>query len=388
MQKYICIFLVLLFLAGCNVMPAPKRTPHEKLYGAWVATTYNLDYPSQTGLSTRALKDEAIRLLDGAKELGLNAIFLQVRPCGDAIYPSKYYPWSQVISGKQGVRPDHFDPLEFWVEEAHKRGIELHAWINPFRITQGGKIDVLCEDNVARQHPEWTVKYKDGNLYLNPGIPEVREYIKNGIREILDNYKVDGIHFDDYFYPGGEFNDDVQYKGSNMSRADWRRDNVNIFVKETADLVRKKGAMFGISPFAIWRNADSTELGSNTHGLETYDAHYADTRKWVKEGWVDYIAPQIYWNIGNHAADYETLLNWWCDIVRDTDVALYIGHAGYRTEEAQKGDIWYGADELKRQMKMNKDHPEVNGSIHFRLGVYLNNEKLNNALKEEYIEVK
>lgn len=383
-RKFAALALALLILCGCG---APVRKPHEKLYGAWVATTYNLDFPSEPGLSTAQLKREITSLLDGAQGLGLNAIFLQVRPCGDAIYPSKLYPWSHYLTGEQGRAPEGgFDPLAFWIEQAHQRGIALHAWINPFRVTQGGADMQMAENNLANTHPEWTVRYSDGNLYVNPGIPEARDYIVSGVQELLDHYELDGIHFDDYFYPGADFDDDAEYQGNIVPRADWRRQNVTDFVSAVSRVTRRAGVTFGISPFAIWRNRASDPAGSDTSGQETYDAHYADTRAWVKQGLVDYIAPQIYWQIGNRAADYETLLNWWCDTVRDTDVRLYIGHAGYRTEDAKPGDIWYGADEIRRQMAMNRDRPEVDGSIHFRLGVYLAHEELSQALKVEYVE--
>lgn len=374
--------LLFVLLAGCG---APVRKPHEKLYGAWVATTYNLDFPSKAGLSVDQMKDETITLLDGAKELGLNAIFLQVRPCGDAIYPSKLYPWSHYLTGKQGDAPeDGFDPLAYWITEAHARGIELHAWINPFRVTQGGADMQMAESNIAKTHPEWVVKYTDDNLYVNPGIPEARDYIVDGVRELVENYAIDGIHFDDYFYPGEDFDDASEYQNNVMTRAEWRRQNVTDFVSAVSRVAREKKVTFGISPFAIWRNSSSDPNGSDTKGQETYEAHYADTRKWVKEGLVDYIAPQIYWKIGHSAADYATLLDWWCETVRDTDVRLYVGHAGYRTENAKPGEVWYGADEIRRQMELNRDHPEVDGSIHFRLGVYLQNEKLSQALRVEY----
>lgn len=384
MQKTIALMLLFVLLAGCG---APVRKPHEKLYGAWVATTYNLDFPSEAGLSAEQLKRETVALLDGAKELGLNAIFLQVRPCGDAIYPSKLYPWSHYLTGEQGKAPEGgFDPLAFWIAEAHARGIELHAWINPFRVTQGGADMQMAESNIANTHPEWMVEYTDGNLYVNPGIPEARDYIVDGVRELIENYDIDGIHFDDYFYPGEDFDDDAEYQNNVMTRAEWRRQNVTDFVSAVSRLAREKQVTFGISPFAIWRNRSSDPNGSDTSGQETYEAHYADTRKWVKEGLVDYIAPQIYWQIGHSAADYATLLDWWCDTVRDTDVRLYVGHAGYRAESAKPGEVWYGAEEIRRQMELNRDHPEVDGSIHFRLGVYLQNEELSQALKVEYLE--
>ncbi|MEG2570204.1 MAG: family 10 glycosylhydrolase [Clostridia bacterium] len=385
MRRITAVFLILsIILCGCGTKK--KAAVPSELRGAWVASVGNLDFPSEQGLSVRKLKSETIKLLDAAHDMGLNAVFLQVRPCGDAIYPSKLYPWSKYLTGKQGTPPpDDFDPLKFWVDEAKKRGIALHAWINPLRVRTAGMTDGLDAENVAIKHPEWTVKYTDGNIYLNPGISEVRDYIVRGVREIAENYDVAGIHFDDYFYPGEDFEDSAQYEGSKLTRGDWRRENINEIIIGARDAAHDAGILFGVSPFAIWRNKDSSPQGSDTRGLETYSAHYADTRRWVKEGWLDYIAPQIYWNIGYEIADYEKILTWWCDIIRDSDVRLFIGHAGYRSLEAKPGEVWYGADEIARQLEMNKKYPEVSGSIHFRLGAYIESAELTAALKNEYI---
>ena len=394
----------LFLLVSCGVAPlsnennASNVNSDREFRGVWVSTVFNLDYPSKPGLDEKTLKEEALFLLDKAQEMGINAVVLQVRPCGDAIYPSKFYPWSEYISGKSGVALDgDFDVLKFWIEQAHARGMELHAWINPFRVTHGGnedepKCDVskLATENPGRKHPEWLVEYK-GNLYLNPGIPEVREYIKAGVEEIIKNYSVDGIHFDDYFYPGEEFDDSdsfLKYGSEYSDVSDWRRDNVNKLVFEVNELVDSVNPdiRFGISPFAIWQNKASLKQGSDTRGLEAYHTYYADSRAWVKNGWVDYIAPQIYWSIGNDGADYQTLLSWWTDVVRDTDVDLYIGHAGYRSFGAKPGDVWYGADEIERQIRLNRRYDAVDGSIHFRLKMYIENPVLTDALKKLYLQ--
>ena len=394
----------LFLLVSCGVAPflnennASNVNSYCEFRGVWVSTVFNLDYPSKPGLDEKTLKEEALFLLDKAQEMGMNAVVLQVRPCGDAIYPSKLYPWSEYISGKSGVAPDgDFDVLKFWIEQAHARGMELHAWINPFRVTHGGnedepKYDVskLSPENPGRKHPGWLVEYK-GNLYLNPGIPEVREYIKAGVEEIIKNYSVDGIHFDDYFYPGEEFDDSdsfLKYGKEYSDVSDWRRDNVNKLVCEINELVcsEKTDIRFGVSPFAIWQNKSSSKQGSDTRGLEAYHTYFADSRAWVKNGWVDYIAPQIYWSIGDSRADYQTLLSWWTDVVKDTDVDLYIGHAGYRSFDAKPGDVWYGADEIERQIRLNRRYDAVDGSIHFRIKMYIENPALPDALKKLYLQ--
>lgn len=388
--------LILALILLCACAPGVSEGASEgyiqdEFRGIWVATTLNLDYPSRPGLSEEELRGEAEALLDAARDMGMNAVILQVRPCGDAIYPSWLYPWSEYISGEQGMYPwPGADILEMWVQMAHERGMELHAWINPFRVTQGGNVEDLYIENPAVNRPEWCVEYK-GDLYMNPGIPQVREYIIVGVSEILRQYDVDGIHFDDYFYPGPDFDDHEtfeEYGGEFSSIEDWRRENVNTLVREVDELVDRirPEARFGISPFAIWQNKDSSSRGSDTRGLESYSHHYADSLEWVENGWVDYIAPQIYWSIGYEPADYAKVLSWWVDAVKDTDVDLYIGHAGYRSLEAEEGSVWHGSAEIERQIRLNRRYDPVKGSIHFRIGMYVENPALVSALKQLYIQ--
>ncbi|HOV28291.1 MAG TPA: family 10 glycosylhydrolase [Pseudobacteroides sp.] len=347
------------------------------LRGLWVATVVNIDYPQKPTTDSETLKQEALKVLDYAKDLRLNAIFLQVRPTSDALYQSKYFPWSKYLTGKQGLSPSNsFDPLKFWVDEAHKRGLTLHAWINPYRITKKSTTDAkdtlnsLAPSNPARLHPEWVIKYKDGNYYYDPGIPEVRKLIIDGALEIIDNYQVDGIHFDDYFYPGTDFNDNATYKkyGSGFKNVDdWRRSNVNKLIYDLSNAIKAKNKdiRFGISPFGIWANKKKNPLGSDTNGGESYYSHYADTRKWVKESMIDYIAPQLYWYIGHNLADYSKLLTWWANTVKGTGVDLYIGQAAYLSNNTDPSSPWYGISEIERQLKLNEKTPEVKGSIFF-----------------------
>ena len=394
------VFGILLFLA---VLPTGLAAPSiwdaeesqassPEFRGLWVATVLNLDYPSRQGLSSEALKTEALTILDKAQTLGFNAIILQVRPAGDALYKSDIYPWSLYLTGTQGLAPDSdFDPLAFWIDEAHKRGLELHAWVNPLRVTRNsGSVQYglaqLAPTNPARLNPDWAISHKDGNLYLDPGIPAVRDLVVRGVVEIVQRYKVDGIHFDDYFYPGTDFPDDVSYAqyGGSAHRADWRRANVNALISATRTAIKNTGSTtrFGVSPFAIWLNASSSDLGSPTNGLESYNAHYADTRAWVKNGWIDYICPQIYWEIGYKIADYSQLLQWWVDVVKDTPVDLYIGQAAYRAGEGKKvTDPWYGTAEITRQLTLNDQYPEVKGHIMFRYKFFADNIYLSLAVK-------
>ena len=340
----------------------------------WVSTIYNLDYPTGGATSPAQLKSQADAILDNCLQMGMTAVVLQVRPSGDALYPSEIYPWSQYLTGAQGVAPaDGFDPLQYWVDGAHKRGMELHAWINPYRVTRSGSADYnsLASDNPAKLHPEWAVRFSDGNYYLNPGIPEVRQLVIDGAVELAKNYDIDGLHMDDYFYPGTGFDDAAafaQYGGGFSDIGDWRRDNVNQLVKglDTALHQAKPGISFGISPFGIWANKKNLAGGSDTNGNQTYFSHYADTRKWVKEGWVDYICPQVYWEIGHSQADYKTLVNWWADVVQGTGVKLYIGMADYKAGNSNASSPWHGISAIKDQIALNAGIPQVDGEMHFR----------------------
>ncbi|MDR2670853.1 MAG: family 10 glycosylhydrolase [Oscillospiraceae bacterium] len=377
------------------VPPAPPPSETTPFRAVWVASVLNLDYPSRTGLSVDALKQEALRILDDAVDIGFNAVILQVRPTGDALYRSEVFPWSANLTGTQGQAPaGDFDPLAFWVEEAHRRGLALHAWINPFRVTAGGAgghdLTSLSADNPARQHPDWVVAYRDGKLYYNPGLPDVRRLIVNGVAELVRRYEIDGVHYDDYFYPGADFPDDAAYAAHGAGFAqkdDWRRDNINRLIQDTQRTVKdlRPDCRFGVSPFGIWANRSSRQDGSDTRGQESYSAHFADTRRWVRSGWLDYICPQLYWHIGYDVADYQILLDWWRDVVRDTGVDLYVGHADYRVGTGESpSDPWYGADEIVRQLAMNAAAPEVAGDVHFRYGFFAEKGALYRAVKGVY----
>ncbi len=385
--------IILLFLQSSIV--SAKAEENEKLRGVWVSTVFNLDYPKNKTSDPESLKKEADSILDDCEDLGINAVFFQVRPASDALYKSKIYPWSMWLTGTQGTAPDDdFDPLEYWVSEAHKRGIELHAWINPYRVTKssGKGEDVwaaLDESNPAKKNPEYTVKYTDGNYYFDPAIPEVRELVVDGALEIVNNYDVDGIHIDDYFYPGTDFSDDKSFEKYNngfTNKDDWRRNNVNLLIKDMNEQIHKADpdVDFGVSPSGIWANKSNNPLGSNTNGHESYYSLFADTRTWAAEGWIDYIAPQIYWNIGFAAADYEVLSDWWADVVKDSDTKLYIGMADYRTDGADSSSAWYKGKEIEKQLDMNAANDNVDGEIHFRYTYIKNIPELKSIIKKKY----
>lgn len=369
-QRNLCRLLAFAMMLCALPMNVLAEVPGaEEMRAVWVATVLNIDYPSKKALPVDTLKNETDYIIQKSKEMGMNAIVFQVRPTGDAFYESDIFPWSEYLTGSQGVAPEGgFDPLAYWIEQAHANDMELHAWINPYRVshasTKRSSVDTLALKNPARKNPSWVVAYKDG-LYYDPGLPETQQLVIDGVKEILQKYEVDGIHLDDYFYPGKDFPDSATYAlyGGTMSKDDWRRSNVDSLIQgiQTAVEETKPEVQYGISPFAIWQNASSSALGSDTKGNESYSIMYADTRKWVKEGWLDYICPQIYWQMGFNIADYEKVLTWWEEVCRGTDVDLYIGQAAYRESEKQSG--WQG--EIVRQLKRNEQSDIVKGSIFF-----------------------
>ncbi|MYT69440.1 MULTISPECIES: family 10 glycosylhydrolase [unclassified Streptomyces] len=351
--------------------PVPRRGP--ALRGMWLASVANRDWPSKPGLTASAQRAELLAHLDTAVARRLNAVVFQVRPAADALWPSPYEPWSEVLTGVQGKDPG-WDPLGTAVTEAHRRGLELHAWFNPYRVANHTDPTRLVPTHPARLHPEWIVPY-GGKLYYNPGLPEVRRFVQDAMVDAVRKYAVDAVHFDDYFYPypvpGQTFDDDATFAAHGAGFADkaaWRRDNIDRLVRETAGRIKKArpGVRFGISPFAVWRNRATDPRGSDTTaGVQTYDDLHADTLTWVREGWIDYIAPQVYWNIGFAAADYAKLVPWWADAVRGTGVRLYIGEALYKAGDPAQAAAWQDPAELSRHLTFADSHREVRGHIYF-----------------------
>ncbi|SFD38762.1 glycoside hydrolase family 10 protein [Streptomyces aidingensis] len=352
--------------------PAGRAVARDGMRGMWISTVGNLDWPARAGLSAAEARQALSGLLDEAVRFSLNSVFLQVRPTADAFWPSPHEPWSQWLTGTQGKDPG-WDPLDFAVREAHDRGLELHAWFNPYRIALHEDPSRLAAEHPARRHPEWAVPY-GGRLYFNPGIPDVRRHVQTAMLHAVERYPVDGVHFDDYFYPypveGETFDDDdafARWGGEFTDRADWRRENVNLLVEEMGRQVRevRPKAAFGVSPFGIWRNRGSDPEGSDTSGLQTYDDLYADTRRWVREGWLDYVLPQVYWHIGHEAADYAELVPWWSRVAEGTGVRLYIGEALYKVGDPAQPAAWQEPAELSRHLTLCRDHPQVAGQVFF-----------------------
>ncbi len=369
--------------ADCTLNPAlPKR----QFRAMWIASVVNIDWPSAAGKAEEELKAEYRAWLDLAQRLNHNAVVVQVRPTADAFWPSPYEPWSEWLTGKRdGVGPG-WDPLAFLVAESHARNLEFHAWFNPYRISMptsasglgaGTDVNNLAPNHPARQHPDWALAYPvnaaGSRLYYNPGIPEVRQHVQDAMMHAVENYDIDGVHFDDYFYPypaaGQDFPDQAtfeQYGAGFASKADWRRNNIDLLVHEMSQRIKaaKPWVKFGVSPFGIWRNKAADPLGSETNGTQSYDANFADTRKWVKEGWLDYIVPQVYWNIGLAVADYAKLVPWWSDVVTGTNTQLYIGQADYKIATAGQPAAWFDPAEMSRHLTFNRDY-NVAGNVHF-----------------------
>jgi uncharacterized lipoprotein YddW (UPF0748 family) len=352
--------LFFLFSYCLYVTAGAQDPPKREFRGAWIATYANIDWPnrSQTPAQQRSA---LITLLNHHQATGINAVMLQVRSQCDALYPSAIEPWSADLTGTQGKAPSPaWDPLQFALDECHKRGMELHAWINPYRaVVNYNSIGTFAATHVARQHPEWLLA--SGALrILDPGIPAVRDYVTGVVADIVNRYDVDGIHFDDYFYPNAAFNDDATYAADPRgftNRADWRRDNVNLLIKRVNETVAnlKPWVKFGVSPSGIYRNSSNPAIGTPTTGLEHYTTLYADSRKWLQEGWIDYLAPQVYWYIGQPGADYSKVVPWWNNNTYGRH--MYIGLAGYKVGTTG----WTSPSQIPSQVRLNRSLPNILG---------------------------
>jgi uncharacterized lipoprotein YddW (UPF0748 family) len=370
--KYL-FFIQLLLLTEMLLGKPPKR----EFRGMWIATVNNIDWPSAPGMPVDKQQEELISMLNTLEEYHFNAVIFQIRPAGDAFYKSSTEPWSHWLTGTQGKSPPgNWDPLRFIIDECHKRGMELHAWMNPYRLSQN-LTTVYSPRNIASRHPGWVLTY--GNQqYLDPGIPGVRDYLVNVVSEVVRKYDVDAIHFDDYFYPypiaGKSFPDTMSFNLHNRGYKteqieDWRRENVDLIIIALSEAIKsiKPKVKFGISPFGVWKNySDNDEfIGSaTTAGNTNYDNLYADVIKWQQRGWIDYLIPQLYWEIGHPAVDYITLANWWSE--RAFGRHMYIGHALYKAAEGRTAP-WQNVDELPEQVYISRRMKNINGNAYFRM---------------------
>ena len=387
-------------------------SPKYEFRAAWIATVENIDWPTQRNLSSQEQKQEFINMLDLLKDVGINAIVMQIRPAADAFYYSKYEPWSQWLSGKQGKSPEpYYDPLEFMVKETHKRNMEFHAWFNPYRAVVNYKKTKTDSLHITNIKPEWFVDY-GANKYFNPGLPEVRVFVTRVIQDVVRRYDIDAVHFDDYFYPykrhnaEGEiinFPDSASFVKYNkkypdstiliqtfvgtdstlvtekipdttqifLNKADWRRNNVDLIIEMLHDSIKslKPYVKFGISPFGIWRNKKEDPNGSDTDGYTNYDGLYANILKWQKENMIDYVVPQLYWEIGKKVAAYEVLAEWWAK--NTFGKHLYIGQGIYRVNS--KNPEWKKPSQIPDQNRINRKYPEINGCVYFSAKVFKKN---------------
>ncbi|HEV8284387.1 MAG TPA: family 10 glycosylhydrolase [Chitinophagaceae bacterium] len=358
--------LLFILLFHFTFLASAQSPPKRELRGAWIATYLNIDWPSRT--QTPAQQQAAlITILDHHAATGMNAVYLQMRSQCDAMYPSSIEPWSADLNGVQGRAPTPlWDPLEFAIAETHKRGIEFHTWLNPYRAV--GNISNLpnfANTHVAKVHPEWTLTIGTVQI-LNPALSAVRDYITSVVVDIVQRYDVDGIHFDDYFYPQGTIADTSYFTNDPRgftNIADWRRDNVNLLIKKVYDTIRalKPWVKFGVAPTGIYRNSTDPAIGTPTSGLQHYTTLYCDSRKWIQQGWVDYLAPEVYWYIGQPGADYSKIVPWWSDNANSRHI--YIGMAGYKVNDATQGAPWTNPSMIPNEVRLNRSYPNIFGEI-------------------------
>lgn len=368
--------LAALLLLGVGTQAQTLSVPPKReLRAAWVAHVFNLDWPSRKTLTPAQQRQEFEGILDSHRQNGMNAVVVQVRAAADALYPSTLEPWSEWLTGTQGQAPSPpYDPLAFMVRESHRRELEFHAWLNPYRALTNGTTASIAPNHVTVLHPDWVVPY--GTLrVLNPGLPAVRQYLTRVVMDLVRRYDVDAIHFDDYFYPapqtGVVFNDDAAFAADPRgitSKADWRRSNVDIFVKMVSDSIRsvKPWVKFGISPPGVWRNGTSVG-GTATTAFQSYSDIFADSRKWLRRGWVDYLAPQVYFAIGQTAANYSLIVPWWSQQVNpDTVRHVYVGQGVYRISATATEPGFRSPSQLPSQIRLLRQQPNVQGSMFYK----------------------
>ncbi len=361
--------LVCFFVLAFNRSIAQPSPVKPEMRAVWVATVDNIDWPDKPSLNSEEQKKSFYKLLDMHQCNGMNTVIVQVRPASDAFYPSVFEPWSQWLTGVQGQAPvPYYDPLEFMISETHKRGMEFHAWMNPYRAVFNIRNSSIAPAHISRIHPEWFLTYGE-KKYFDPGNKDAQQYVLEVVRDVVKRYSVDAIHFDDYFYPypipGKIFPDHASFAkyGNGMSRDDWRRSNVDSIILKLHDVIKQESStcQFGISPFGVWRNADKDPKGSNTKaGPTNYDYLYADILLWLKNGWIDYVAPQLYWEFGHKFAPYEVLIDWWSKNTYGKN--CYIGLGVYR---AGSNAAWKEKSQLPRQIEKIRNTANIQGMVFY-----------------------
>lgn len=389
MKHYRIICISILAILSIHFVQAQTGTPNYEFRAVWVASVANIDWPSQKNLSVAAQKAEYIKLLDLHQRNGINVMIVQVRPAADALYPSSIEPWSEFLTGKQGLPPSPFyDPLEFMITETHKRGMEFHAWLNPYRAVFNLLHSSVSPSHLTKTHPEWFLVYGD-KKYFNPGLPEVRTHMARVVKDLVSRYDLDGIHMDDYFYPyritGKEFPDQKDFLkyGKGMNKENWRRSNCDSVIMLVHDIVRSTNPhmKFGVSPFGVWRNKSQDPMGSDTKAGQTnYDDLYADILLWLQKGWIDYVVPQLYWERGHKLADYDVLLNWWNEHTYGKH--LYIGMGIYR---AGTNTAWKNPKQIPQQIQLARNYPGTQGAVYFSSKTFETNPNgWNDSLRNNY----
>jgi len=390
-QRLLFMGLILGFAVPLLCAQPPKR----EFRAVWVATVANIDWPSSPGLSSIRQQKEILDILDLHKRNGINAIILQVRPTADALYLSDLEPWSRFLSGTQGTAPDpYYDPLEFWIHEAHRRGMELHAWFNPYRVSIDSS-DLLSENHIGHSHPDWLFSYGE-QRYFSPAKPQVWDFVTRVVVDVVRRYDVDAIHFDDYFYPyqiqGEQMPDSIEFQlfGGEYYPdriADWRRHNVDTIISMLAAAIKaeKPWVKFGISPFGVWKNQSGDDMGSETSaGTSNYDGLYADVLLWQRKGWIDYLMPQLYWRESHPAVGFSTLAHWWNDFGFGRH--MYVGLAPYRLDKKADHRQWRKEKYLLRQIDLIRQLEGIQGFGYFSSRHFFRNDlnRLNRKLQKKY----
>ena len=371
MIKKIALLCLFLF-TSCSLFKSNIVQPKREFRGVWIATVVNIDWPKKGIDNWEKQKKDYLNILDFYQRLNLNAVIVQIRTAGDAFYASDFAPWSRFLTGTEGIAPaTGEDPLRWMINAAHQRGFEFHAWLNPYRATFDLKTEILAESHDYNQHPEWMIKYGK-KYYYNPGLPQVQQHLVNIMQEVVANYNVDAIHFDDYFYPY-KIKDEVfadttafaAYALPHQSLEDWRRSNVDSLIKKIQSTIKKEKpwVQFGISPFGVWKNNATDPRGSDTRaGQTTYEDLYADPLLWMEEEWIDYLVPQVYWSMELAVASHKKIVEWWANDSINSN--LYIGNGAYKIRN-NADKAWRKKKELPRQLQLARGTPKVDGNVFF-----------------------
>ena len=388
MKKWLFI-LFITSLSACQLLKTKSPPPKTEFRGVWIASVANIDWPQSGQDSWERQKTSYLEILDFYQDLNFNAVILQIRTAGDAFYPTELAPWSRYLTGTEGEPPlTNEDPLEWLIEATHKRGFEFHAWFNPYRATFDMRTEILSEEHDYNQHPDWMIAYGP-KFYYDPGIPEVQDHLVAIMAEVVSKYEIDGLHFDDYFYPytrkDETFHDSLSFKKyarKDVSLNQWRRSNIDSLIRKVNDTLKatKPWVQFGISPFGVWKNKSQDPLGSDTRAGQTtyYDLH-ADPLLWMEQGWIDYLVPQLYWSLDYEPASYRKLIDWWSD--NSTGINLYVGNAAYKIQNNQD-EAWDRKKEIPDQLYLTRSNKQTQGNVFFSANSLMKQDKVSRYVKK------